>query len=183
MGVAEAMDTAQRGMGLDWPTSLELIRRSAAAAKPRGALIASGAGTDHLAPEDAGSLDDVIRAYEEQVAAVEAAGGRTILMASRALARIARGPADYETVYDRMLRQTRAPVIIHWLGEAFDPALAGYWGAATLPRHATALAIINAHAAKVEGQGLASTSSSEIDMRRRLIRSRCIRATISTTPN
>src|SRR5580692_4699572 len=95
LGVAEAMDTAQRGMGLDWPTSLELIKRSVAAAKPRGALIASGAGTDHLAQEDAHSLDDVIRAYEVQVAAVEAAGGRIILMASRALARIGRNAADY----------------------------------------------------------------------------------------
>jgi hypothetical protein len=170
LGVAEAMDTAQRGMGLDWPTSLALIRRSVAAAKPRGALIASGAGTDHLAPEDAGSLDDVLRAYEEQVAAVEAAGGRIILMASRALARIARGAADYETVYDRILRQTRAPVIIHWLGDAFDPALAGYWGSRDLAAAmATALAIINAHAAKVDGVKVSLLDKQfEIDMRRRL---------------
>src|SRR5690348_11237288 len=118
LGVAEAMDTAQRGMGLDWPTSLELIRRSIAAARdfPR-ALLASGAGTDHLAPEDARSLDDVVRAYEEQIEAVEAAGGRIILMASRALARVARSPQDYEHVYDRVLRQVREPVIIHWLGD------------------------------------------------------------------
>jgi hypothetical protein len=170
LGVAEAMDTAQRGMGLDWPNSLELIRRSVAAAKPRSALIASGAGTDHLAPEDANSLDDVIRAYEEQVAAVEAAGGRIILMASRALARIARGAADYETVYDRILRQVREPVIIHWLGDAFDPELAGYWGGHDLAAAmATALAIINAHAGKVDGVKVSLLDKQfEIDMRRRL---------------
>src|SRR3954464_4652130 len=101
LGVAEAMDTAQRGMGLDWPTSLELIQRSVAAAKARGnALVFSGAGTDHLAPQDAKTLDDVIRAYEEQIAAIEKVGGRIILMASRALARIARDPEDYGKVYD-----------------------------------------------------------------------------------
>src|SRR4051812_40693669 len=129
LGVAEAMDTAQRGMGLNWPTSLELIRRSVGAAKARGdALVFSGAGTDHLAPEDAKSLDDVIRAYEEQIAAVEKAGGRIILMASRALARVAKSADDYVTVYNRILRQAKEPVIIHWLGDMFDPALTGYWG-------------------------------------------------------
>src|SRR5947199_6826514 len=96
LGVAEAMDTAQRGMGLDWPTSLELIRRSVAASKARGdALVFSGAGTDHLALEDAKDLDDVIRAYEEQIEAIEKVGGRIILMASRALAKIGRGADDY----------------------------------------------------------------------------------------
>src|SRR3982074_1399786 len=101
LGVAEAMDTAQRGMGLDWPTSLELIRRSVAASKARGnALVFSGAGTDHLAPEDAKTLDDVIRAYEEQIAAVEKAGGRIILMASRALAQIGRNADDHANVSD-----------------------------------------------------------------------------------
>src|SRR6202047_2552880 len=111
LGVAEAMDTAQRGMGLDWPSSLELIQRSVAAAKARGnALVFSGAGTDHLAPVDAKSLDDVIRAYEEQIAAVEKAGGRIILMASRALARIGRSALDYARVYGRVLSQVREPV-------------------------------------------------------------------------
>src|SRR5207342_676038 len=124
LGVAEAMDTAQRGMGLDWPSSLELIQRSVRAAKARGnALVFSGTGTDHLAPEDAGNLDDVIRAYEEQIAAVEKAGGRIILMASRALARIGRSPDDCVRVYDRVLSQVAEPVIIHWLGDMFDPAL------------------------------------------------------------
>ena len=108
LGVAEAMDTAQRGMGLDWPTSLELIRRSVAAAKARGdALVFSGAGTDHLAPEAARSIDDVIRAYEEQFAAIEAFGGRIILMASRALARVAKSADDYVKVYDRILSQAK----------------------------------------------------------------------------
>src|SRR6188472_4608299 len=128
LGVAEAMDTAQRGMGLDWPASLELIQRSVRAAKPRNALVFSGAGTDHLAVEDARTIDDVIRAYEEQVAAVEKAGGRIILMASRALAKLGRSADDYARVYNRVLSQVREPVIIHWLGDMFDPALAGYWG-------------------------------------------------------
>ena len=135
LGVAEAMDTAQRGMGLDWPTSLELIQRSVKAAKARGnALVFSGAGTDHLAVEDAKSIDDVIRAYEEQIAAVEKAGGRIILMASRALAKLGRSADDYAKVYDRVLSQVREPVIIHWLGDMFDPALAGYWGTADLDK-------------------------------------------------
>ena len=170
LGVAEAMDTAQRGMGLDWPTSLELIKRSVAAAKPRGALIASGAGTDHLAPEDADSLDDVIRAYEVQVAAVEAAGGRIILMASRALARIGRNATDYEKVYDRVLSQVREPVIIHWLGDMFDPALTGYWGTKDVTSAMdTAVDIINAHAKKVDGVKISLLDKGyEINMRRRL---------------
>src|SRR6185312_3103486 len=124
LGVAEAMDTAQRGMGLDWPTSLELITRSVRAARARGALVFSGAGTDHLAVEDAKNLDDVIRAYEEQVAAIEKVGGRIILMASRALAKIGRSAGDYAKVYNRVLGQVCEPVIIHWLGDMFDPALA-----------------------------------------------------------
>jgi hypothetical protein len=153
LGVAEAMDTAQRGMGLDWPTSLELIRRSLDAARDMpGALIASGAGTDHLVPEDAKSIDDVIRAYEEQVAAIEKLGGRIILMCSRALARVARSPDDYQRVYDRILSQVREPVIIHWLGDMFDPALAGYWGSNDpMVAMNVALGVINRHAAKVDG--------------------------------
>src|SRR6202046_4823293 len=107
LGVAEAMDTAQRGMGLDWPTSLELITRSVRAAKARNALVFSGAGTDHLAFEDARTIDDVIRAYEEQIAAVEKVGGRIILMCSRALAKLGRNADDYARVYDRVLSQGR----------------------------------------------------------------------------
>jgi len=170
LGVAEAMDTAQRGMGLDWPTSLELIRRSVTAARPRAGLVFSGAGTDHLAPEAANSVDDVIRAYEEQVAAVENVGGRVILMASRALARVARSADDYLKVYGRILSQVREPVIIHWLGDMFDPALAGYWGAADLSRAtATAVDIINANAKKVDGVKISLLDKEkEIAMRRRL---------------
>jgi Protein of unknown function (DUF993) len=171
LGVAEAMDTAQRGMGLDWPTSLELITRSVAAARARGnALVFSGAGTDHLAVEDAKSLDDVIRAYEEQIAAVEKLGGRIILMASRALAQFGRSADDYAKVYDRVLSQVREPVIIHWLGDMFDPALANYWGMPSLDAAMdTAVGIINANAAKVDGVKVSLLDKSrEIDMRRRL---------------
>jgi hypothetical protein len=171
LGVAEAMDTAQRGMGLDWPTSLELIRRSLEAAKDMpGALVASGCGTDHLAPEAARSLDDVIRAYEEQMEAIEALGGRLIIMASRALARVAKGPEDYQKVYGRILGQARQPVILHWLGEMFDPALAGYWGTSDIDAAMdTALAVIEAHAAKVDGIKISLLDKDkEIAMRRRL---------------
>ena len=123
-GVAEAMDTAQRGMGLDWKNSLELIRRTVAEG---GGFVASGAGTDHL-PAGVHSLSDIIAAYEEQCAAIEKLGGRIILMASRALAASAKSPDDYGKVYERILSQVSEPVIIHWLGEMFDPALEGYWG-------------------------------------------------------
>ena len=171
LGVAEAMDTAQRGMGLDWPTSLELIQRSVSAAKARGnALVFSGAGTDHLAPDGAKSLDDVIRAYEEQIAAIEKADGRIILMASRALARIARNPDDYGKVYNRVLSQVREPVIIHWLGDMFDPALRNYWGTNDLDEAMdVAVTVINANAAKVDGVKVSLLDKQrEIDMRRRL---------------
>ena len=171
LGVAEAMDTAQRGMGLDWPTSLQLIKRSIDAAQDvPGALLASGCGTDHLAPEAARNIDDVIRAYEEQMAAIEALGGRLIIMASRALARVAKSPADYEKVYDRVLRQARQPVLLHWLGDMFDPALAGYWGSSdTHAAMNTALGVINANAPKVDGIKISLLDKDkEIEMRRRL---------------
>ena len=171
LGVAEAMDTAQRGMGLDWPTSLELIRRSLDAARDvPGALVASGCGTDHLAPEDAQSVDDVIRAYEQQMEAIEALGGKLIVMASRTLARVAKGPADYERVYDRILRQARQPVVLHWLGDMFDPALAGYWGTRDVDAAMdTALGIIAAHPDKVNGIKISLLDKDkEIAMRRRL---------------
>jgi len=171
LGVAESMDTAQRGMGLDWPTSLELISRSIDAARDfPGALIACGCGTDHLPPEEARSVDDVIRAYSEQMAAIERRGGRLIVMASRALARVARGPADYERVYDHVLTQAREPVILHWLGEMFDPALAGYWGSADIgAAMATALGVIQAHAGKVDGIKISLLDQArEVQMRRRL---------------
>ena len=171
LGVAEAMDTAQRGGGLDWPAAKELIRRALEAAKTRpGVKIASGIGTDHLAPSANVKIDDIIRAYEEQVEAVEAMGGRIVLMASRALAAAAKTPDDYAKVYGRILSQVREPVMIHWLGEMFDPALAGYWGSAD---HKAAmencLGILKDHAAKVDGVKISLLSKEkEIEMRRRL---------------
>lgn len=171
LGVAEAMDTAQRGMGLDWPTALELIRRSVDAARDYpGALVFCGAGTDHLAASPDLDLDRVIAAYEEQVAAVEACGGRIILMASRALAAAAKGPEDYARVYGRILSQVEQPVIIHWLGEMFDPALAGYWGAEDHDSAMeTCLAVLSENAAKVDGIKISLLSKDkEIAMRRRL---------------
>jgi len=171
LGVAESMDTAQRGMGLDWATSLELIERSVDAAKGiPGATIASGAGTDHLDPAQARSVDDVIAAYEHQCAAVERAGGRIILMASRALARVARSPDDYVRVYGRILAQVREPVILHWLGDMFDPALAGYWGHRDLDRATdVCLEVIRANAGKVDGIKVSLLDDArEIAMRARL---------------
>ena len=171
LGVAEAMDTAQRGMGLDWPTSLELIRRSLEAARDvPGALVASGCGTDHLDINAVKTVDDVIRGYEEQMAAIEALGGKLIVMASRALARVAKGPADYEKVYDRVLSQAREPVVLHWLGDMFDPALTGYWGSADIDTAMdTALGVIGAHPGKVDGIKISLLDKDkEIAMRRRL---------------
>jgi len=171
LGVAEAMDTAQRGMGLDWPTSLELIRRSLDAAKDMpGAFVASGCGTDHLVLDEVKSVDDVIRGYETQMEAIEKLGGKLIVMASRALARVAKGPADYERVYDRILTQARQPVVLHWLGDMFDPALSGYWGSLDLDcAMDTALGIIAAHADKVDGIKISLLDKDkEIAMRRRL---------------
>jgi hypothetical protein len=171
LGVAEAMDTAQRGMGMDWPTSLELITRSVAAAKPRGGLVFSGAGTDHLAVEDAKSIDDVIKAYEQQFEAIEKVGGRIILMASRALAKLGKSVEDYGRVYDRILSQSAQPVIIHWLGDMFDPALANYWGTPNLDTAMDiAVDVINRNAAKVDGVKVSLLDAQrEIDMRRRLV--------------
>jgi hypothetical protein len=171
LGVAEAMDTAQRGMGLDWATSLELIRRSLDAAKDvPGALVASGCGTDHLVLENVKTVDEVIAGYEEQMAAIEKLGGKLIVMASRALARVAKSPADYERVYDRILSQAKQPVVLHWLGEMFDPALAGYWGSNDVEKAMdTALGIIQAHPDKVDGIKISLLDKDkEIAMRRRL---------------
>ncbi|WP_431282394.1 dihydrodipicolinate synthase family protein [Humitalea sp. 24SJ18S-53] len=171
LGVAEAMDTAQRGMGLDWVEAQNLIRRSLDAMQDfPGAVMASGAGTDHLAPGPDVTVDDVIRAYEEQCEAVEAMGGRIILMASRALAKASKSPADYERVYARILSQVKQPVIIHWLGEMFDPALEGYWGNHDhMAAMDTALAVITAHADKVDGVKVSLLDDQkEISMRRRL---------------
>lgn len=170
LSVAEAMDTAQRGMGLTWESSQELIRRSLAEARAVGGNIACGAGTDHIAPRPEVTIDDVIAAYEAQCGFVEGEGGRVILMASRALAACAKGPDDYRLVYDRILSQVSQPVIIHWLGDMFDPALAGYWGHSDLDAAMdVCLEIIHAHAGKVDGMKISLLDASkEIAMRRRL---------------
>lgn len=149
-GVAEAMDTAQRNMGLDWPAAKELITRSAAQAKEIGARIASGAGTEHRT--DLSTIKDVIGAYSEQIEAVEATGSQVIVMASRDLARIARNADDYANVYAALLAQVREPVILHWLGEAFDPQLRGYWGSADAAiATETFLDVVSDHADKIDG--------------------------------
>ena len=171
MGVAEAMDTAQRGMGLDWPTSLELIRQSIDASKDMpGAFLASGCGTDHLNLDAVKTVDEVIAGYEFQMEAIEKLGGKLIVMASRALARVARSPADYERVYDRILSQAKQPVVLHWLGDMFDPALKGYWGSQDVDAAMnTALGIIQAHPDKVDGIKISLLDKDkEIQMRRKL---------------
>ncbi|MEU3858388.1 dihydrodipicolinate synthase family protein [Streptomyces sp. NPDC028722] len=167
LGVAEAMDTAQRGMGLDWAGAAELIRRSAAEAKAVGGRIACGAGTDQIT---GGSLAGIRAAYEEQLAVVEDAGAQVILMASRALAATATGPEDYLEVYGHLLRQCAEPVVLHWLGPMFDPALEGYWGAADLDAATDIfLAVIAAHPDKVDGVKVSLLDARrETDLRRRL---------------
>ncbi len=173
LGVAEAMDTAQRGMGLDWAGAAELIRRSSAEAQAVGGLIACGVGTDQLAATEAGypyTLDEVRAAYEEQLALVEESGSQAILMASRALAAVAKGPEDYLEVYGHLLRQAAEPVVLHWLGPMFDPALEGYWGSTDLDAAtSTFLQVIAAHPDKVDGIKVSLLDAQrEIDLRRKL---------------
>jgi hypothetical protein len=171
-GVAEAMDTAQRGMGLDWPRALELIKRSTAAAKACGGLVASGAGTDHLSASHSITLQDVTDGYLKQCEAIEAVGGRIILMASRALSAVARHAEDYASVYTTVLSQVRHPVILHWLGPMFDPALNDYWGATTISEAAeNCLNIIRTHKEKIDGIKISLLDADlEISMRRQLPR-------------
>jgi dihydrodipicolinate synthase/N-acetylneuraminate lyase len=151
--VADGMDTAQRNMGLDWTVTRTLIRRTAEAAKDYGdpaELVAGGAGTDHA--RDAGTLDAIVAAYLEQAEAVREAGAGVVLMASRELARVARGPDDYLRVYTSVLAQADRPVILHWLGEMFDPQLAGYWGSRDPGVAArTVLDLVTGNAARVDG--------------------------------
>jgi hypothetical protein len=165
-GIAEAMDTAQRGMGLDWPNSLELIRRTLESVPE--AVVASGAGTDHLT--GVASVSEVISAYEMQCTAIEKIGGRIILMASRALAASAQSPDDYARVYDRILGQVKQPVIIHWLGEMFDPALAGYWGKKDhYEAMDVCLDVLSRNSSKVDGIKISLLDKDkEIAMRRKL---------------
>ena len=166
-GVAEAMDTAQRGMGLDWSRAKELIRISA---NERTGEIACGANTDQLPPETLPSIDRIIRAYEEQCEAIEAAGGRVILMASRALAKCATGPEDYAHVYSYLLRHLKQPAILHWLGDAFDPQLTGYWGSGSIDQAMeTCLSILHENHSKIDGIKISLLDKQqEIKMRRLL---------------
>jgi len=169
LGVAEAMDTAQRGMGLDWAGAEELIRRSAAEARSVGGRIACGVGTDQLPPGPA-TLAEVRSAYEEQLTVVEESGAQAILMASRALAAAAKGPQDYLETYAHLLRQATEPVVLHWLGPMFDPALEGYWGSTDLDLATdTFLQVIAEHPDKVDGIKMSLLDADrEIDVRRRL---------------
>lgn len=168
--IAEAMDTSQRGMGLTWVNAYELIARSLKAAGPHASRIYSGCGTDHLNPADRYSLDDVARAYLEQMAAIQKLGGRIILMASRTLVQVAKTPDDYLKVYTRVLAEAEHPVILHWLGEMFDPALKGYWGSNSfVMAMETCLAMIKANMAKVDGIKISLLDADkEVAMRRAL---------------
>jgi Protein of unknown function (DUF993) len=170
LGVAEAMDTAQRGMGLPWTSARELIGRSLADARSGGGLIACGAGTDQLPDDQAVTLDEIVQAYEEQCEWIEAQGGRVILMASRALARTAKSADDYLNVYARLLSQLRQPAILHWLGDAFDPKLAGYWGSREVGQAMdTCLCLIRDQTSHIDGIKISLLDAErEIEMRRKL---------------
>jgi hypothetical protein len=170
LAVAEAMDTAQRGTGLDWPAARELIRRSAAEARACGGRIACGAATDHCEPADLRSIDAIRGAYEDQCAFVEGEGAQAIVMASRALAAAAVSPDDYREVYGAVLSGLERPAILHWLGDAFDPALRGYWGATDLDDAADVLvSIIAEHAGHIDGVKVSLLDAGrEIALRRRL---------------
>jgi hypothetical protein len=169
-GIAEAMDTSQRGMGLDWPVALELVKRSLKDAGEKSSLIYSGCGTDHLDPAEAKSLDDVIKAYETQLHAIQKLGGRIIMMASRALVKVAKSPDDYAKVYNRILSQADHPVVLHWLGPMFDPALKGYWSTEDFTAGmTTCLGVIKDNAAKVDGIKVSLLDAKkEVTMRRLL---------------
>jgi hypothetical protein len=174
-GVAEAMDTSQRGMGLSWEQAKELIARSADRAASRRssglpAALACGAGTDQLADGERYPIASIIDAYAEQLAFVQSAGAQVILMASRALAASARGAGDYLSVYGELLGQAGRPVILHWLGEAFDPALRGYWGSTDFDVAADTVAeLIERAGGRVDGVKLSVLDADrEVALRRRL---------------
>jgi uncharacterized protein DUF993 len=169
-GVAEAMDTAQRGMGLDWTSTKELIRRSCSGAATGNHRIVCGAGTDQLPPSNLVSLAEIEDAYLEQCEWIEKCGGRIVMMASRALASIATSDADYQSVYSRVLSQVSHPVILHWLGDMFDPALRGYWGSSYLDQAASAcLRVIEENSSKIEGIKVSLLDKNrEIELRRKL---------------
>lgn len=168
LGIAEAMDTAQRGAGLDWAGALELIRQTRT--ELPDALVFNGCGTDHLLPSDARSLEDVYRAYMQQAGAIQALDARLILMASRALVQVAKSPDDYVQLYSKVLSACDQPVILHWLGEMFDPQLSGYWGSGGFEQNMdTVLQIIGQNSSKVDGIKISLLDKDkEIQMRRRL---------------
>jgi hypothetical protein len=170
LGVAEAMDTAQRGMGLPAALVRELIERSSREATSRGALIACGAATDSVPYDRSSSLDEIERAYLEQCEWIEAAGARVVLMASRALCRSARSADDYLSVYSSVLKSLEQPAILHWLGNMFDPSLHGYWGSEDLDEAAeTVLELIGENRGKIDGIKISLLDARrEIDLRRRL---------------
>ena len=168
-GVAEAMDTAQRGMGLSWEQARELIARSAERRSGPAGLVC-GVGTDQLPSRDRYPIARIISAYAEQMAVVQAAGAGVVLMASRALAASARGMRDYLDVYGELLGQAERPVILHWLGEAFDPALRGYWGSGEFDTAvSTVLEVIDRGGGRVDGVKLSVLDAGhEVALRRRL---------------
>ena len=170
VGVADAMDTAQRGGALGWPLARELIRQSAAESRATGGQLACGAATDQLEPDAPASLDSIRDAYLEQCELIEAEGATVVVMASRHLAAAASGAADYRAVYDAVLERSRAPVILHWLGEVFDPALAGYWGCADPVDSIDVVAdLIADHRGRVDGIKVSLLDAGlEVALRRRL---------------
>jgi hypothetical protein len=169
LGVAEAMDTAQRGMGLDWAATQELVRRSAAEARSVGGRIAAGAGTDH-APADLVNLDEVVKAYDEQASFVTSCGAKVILMASRQLVQLARHADDYLTVYGELLSRAPEPVVLHWLGPMFDPALAGYWGSSDIAEATSTFhELVQEHADAIDGVKVSLLDAAhEVQLRRSL---------------
>ena len=170
LGVADAMDTAQRGGALGWPLARELIRRSAAEARAAGGRLACGAATDQLDPDAPASLEEIRDAYLEQCELIEGEGATVVVMASRQLAAAAGGSGDYRRVYDAVLERARRPVILHWLGEAFDPALAGYWGCADPVDSIDVVAdLIADHRGRVDGIKVSLLDAGlEVALRRRL---------------
>ena len=169
LAVADAMDTAQRGMGLDWPNTSELIVRSLREAKAEGGDIACGANTDQL-PDVPATIERIVDAYHEQVDLIESNGGQPVMMASRHLAAVAKGPDDYRQVYSEVLGHVSGKAIVHWLGDMFDPALAGYWGSRDLDEASDCfISVLEENAARIDGVKLSLLDRDrELDLRRRL---------------
>ncbi|GMA27883.1 DUF993 family protein [Arenivirga flava] len=169
LGVADAMDTAQRNMGLDAAATRELIARSAQVAREEGGSVVVGVNTDHLESEHV-SLDEVVAAYREQLRFTEEQGAGPVLMASRHLARAAETADDYRRVYRAVLGDAGGPVVLHWLGTAFDPALEGYFGSTQWREAALVLLeIIGEHADRIAGVKMSLLDAdAEVFVRERL---------------